>query len=83
MEEQLYGFYQFPGSKNRWEEKYINQMSQCTAWHHGSCFCLAWFIIFFKCSTLESAFYCYLYNLYIFLINILAFVLLMEISLVN
>jgi len=23
MEEQLYSFYQFPGSKNRWEEKYF------------------------------------------------------------
>jgi len=23
IEEQLYGFYQFPGSKNHWEEKYF------------------------------------------------------------
>jgi len=23
MEEQLYGFYQFPGSKDHWEEKYF------------------------------------------------------------
>jgi len=23
MEEQLYGFYQFPGSKNHWEEEYF------------------------------------------------------------
>ena len=23
MEEELYGFYQFPGSKNHWEEKYF------------------------------------------------------------